>query len=65
MTKSAAASLVMTDRAAPAAADLALALRPEQIASIERKFAENNEKFRKDTCAATWRSARAIVSSAR
>jgi hypothetical protein len=40
--------LVMTDRAAPAAADLALALRPEQIASIERKFAENNEKFRKE-----------------
>jgi hypothetical protein len=39
---------VMTDRAAPAAADLALALRPEQIASIERKFAENNEKFRKE-----------------
>ena len=40
--------LVMTDRAAPVAADLALALRPEQIASIEKKFAENNEKFRKE-----------------
>ena len=40
--------VVMTDRAAPAAADLALALRPGQIASIERKFAENNEKFRKE-----------------
>ena len=40
--------LVMTDRAAPVAADLALALRPEQIASIEKKFVENNEKFRKE-----------------
>jgi hypothetical protein len=40
--------LVITDRAAPVAADLALALRPEQIASIEKKFAENNEKFRKE-----------------
>ena len=40
--------LIMTDRAAPVAADLALALRPEQIASIERKFTENNEKFRKE-----------------
>jgi hypothetical protein len=40
--------LVITDRAAPAAADLALALRPEQIASIEKKFAETNEKFRKE-----------------
>lgn len=40
--------LVMTDRAAPVAADLALALRPEQIASIEKKLAENNEKFRKE-----------------
>ena len=40
--------LVMTDRAAPVAADLALALRPEQIASIEKKFTENNEKFRKE-----------------
>ncbi|MET0964732.1 MAG: DUF6279 family lipoprotein [Noviherbaspirillum sp.] len=40
--------LVITDRAAPAAADLALALRPQQIASIEQKFAENNDKFRKE-----------------
>jgi len=40
--------LVITDRAAPAAADLALALRPQQIASIEKTFAENNEKFRKE-----------------
>lgn len=40
--------LVITDRAAPVAADLALSLRPEQIASIEKKFVENNEKFRKE-----------------
>ena len=40
--------LIITDRAAPAAADLALSLRPEQIAAIEKKFAENNEKFRKE-----------------
>ena len=40
--------LVITDRAAPVAADLALSLRPEQIASIEKKFTENNEKFRKE-----------------
>jgi len=40
--------LAITDRAAPAAADLALALRPEQIASIEKKFADNNEKFRRE-----------------
>ena len=40
--------LVITDRAAPAAADLALALRPQQIVSIEKKFAENNDKFRKE-----------------
>ena len=40
--------LVITDRAAPVAADLALALRPEQIARIEEKFAKNNEKFRKE-----------------
>jgi hypothetical protein len=40
--------LIISDRAAPVAADLALALRPEQIASIEKQFADNNEKFRKD-----------------
>ena len=40
--------LIITDRAAPAAADLALALRPQQIASIDRKFVENNDKFRKE-----------------
>jgi hypothetical protein len=39
---------VMIDRATPVLADLALALRPEQIASIEQKLASNNESFRKD-----------------
>jgi len=40
--------LVMIERATPALADLALALRPEQIASIEEKFAANNEHFVKE-----------------
>lgn len=40
--------MVVADRAAPAAADLALALRPEQIDSIEKQFAEGNDKFRKE-----------------
>jgi hypothetical protein len=40
--------LTVTDRAAPSLADLALALRPEQIARIQEKFDSNNETFRKD-----------------
>ncbi len=40
--------LTLTDRAAPALADLALALRPEQIARIQEKFDSNNETFRKE-----------------
>lgn len=36
------------ERALPDLADLALTLKPEQIARIERKFASNNEKFRKE-----------------
>lgn len=40
--------LTITDRAAPVLADLALALRPEQIESIEKKFESNNEKFRRE-----------------
>ncbi|HVL76683.1 MAG TPA: DUF6279 family lipoprotein, partial [Noviherbaspirillum sp.] len=35
--------------ALPHLATLALSLTPQQIASIERKFASNNEKFRKET----------------
>jgi hypothetical protein len=40
--------LIITDRAAPAAADLALSLRPQQIAAVDKKFTENNDKFRKE-----------------
>lgn len=40
--------LTITDRAAPVLADLALALRPEQIENIEKKFESNNEKYRKE-----------------
>lgn len=39
---------LMIDHATPALADLALSLRPEQIASIEQKFDSNNESFRND-----------------
>ncbi len=40
--------LVLADRALPAMADLALSLRPEQIDNIGKKFASNNDKYRKD-----------------
>lgn len=40
--------LFLTDRALPALADLALTLRPEQIDNIEKKFASNNDDYRKD-----------------
>jgi len=39
---------IMTERALPDLADLALALRPQQIAHIEKKFASNNDDYRKD-----------------
>jgi hypothetical protein len=35
-------------RSAPQIADLALSLKPEQLASIEKKFTKNNVKFRKE-----------------
>jgi len=38
----------MTERALPDLADLALSLRPQQIAHIEKKFASNNDEYRKD-----------------
>jgi hypothetical protein len=38
----------LTTHALPAVADLALSLRPEQIANIERKFVSNNETYRKE-----------------
>jgi hypothetical protein len=40
--------LVLTDKALPAMAELALSLQPEQIDNIEKKFAANNDKYRKD-----------------
>jgi len=40
--------VVMTDKALPQAAELALSLHPEQIANIEKKFASNNDKYRKE-----------------
>lgn len=38
----------LTTHALPQLADLALSLRPEQIAHIERKFASNNDTYRKE-----------------
>lgn len=35
-------------RAAPDIADLALSLKPEQLAQMEKKFAKNNDKFRRE-----------------
>ncbi len=35
-------------RSAPDIADLALSLKPDQLASMEKKFAKNNAKFRKE-----------------
>jgi hypothetical protein len=40
--------LVIADRALPDMADLALALEPQQIAHLEKKFESNNNDFRKD-----------------
>ncbi|MDB5761232.1 MAG: hypothetical protein JWQ21_227 [Herminiimonas sp.] len=40
--------LVLADRALPNLADLALSLQPPQIANIEKKFASNNNTYRKD-----------------
>jgi hypothetical protein len=40
--------MTITDRATPELADLALSLKPDQIANIEKKLAKGNDKFRKD-----------------
>lgn len=40
--------LAIFEHALPTLADLALGLRPEQIAQIEKKFASNNKDFRKE-----------------
>lgn len=39
---------IVVEQALPALADLALSLSPQQIAHIERKFASNNDDYRKD-----------------
>lgn len=41
------AALVL-DKAVPEFTDLALSLQPQQIAHVEKKFASNNEKYRKE-----------------
>lgn len=40
--------LLLVDKAMPQLADLALSLQPHQIDNIEKKFASNNEDYRKD-----------------
>lgn len=40
--------LAVVDRSLPALAELALSLQPEQIANIEKKFASNNNDYRRD-----------------
>jgi hypothetical protein len=39
---------LLIDKALPELADLALSLQPQQIANIEKKFASNNDNYRKD-----------------
>ncbi len=41
-------AVLVVDQALPDLADLALALRPQQIARLEKKFAANNDDYRKD-----------------
>lgn len=41
-------AMLTVEHALPELADLALALKPQQIDHIERKFASNNETYRKD-----------------
>lgn len=40
--------MTVVDKALPRLTDLALSLEPEQIAHLEKKFASNNESYRKD-----------------
>ncbi|HEY8099287.1 MAG TPA: DUF6279 family lipoprotein [Burkholderiaceae bacterium] len=41
-------AVVLIDKALPELADLALSLQPSQIEHIQKKFASNNETYRKD-----------------
>jgi len=43
---------ILAERAAPQAAELATYLRPENIAALEKKLAENNAEYEKDYIAA-------------
>lgn len=40
--------LLIIDQALPSLADLALSMRPEQIAHLENKFAHNNDDYRRE-----------------
>lgn len=40
--------LIVLDKAAPPLAELALSLQPSQLVHLEKKFASNNEKYRKE-----------------
>jgi hypothetical protein len=40
--------LVVVDKALPELTDLALALQPQQIAHLEKKFASNNDEYRRE-----------------
>lgn len=41
-------AMIVLDRAMPDLADLASSLTPQQIAHLEKKFASNNDKYRKE-----------------
>lgn len=41
-------TLLVVDKAMPELTDLALSLQPQQVAHLEKKFASNNEKYRKE-----------------
>lgn len=41
-------AMLVIDKALPDLAELALSLQPQQIAHLEKKFASNNDRYRKD-----------------
>ncbi len=45
----------VAERAEPAVVTMALALRPEQLLHLERKYAESNAKFRKEWIREPWK----------
>lgn len=40
--------LIVVEQALPDLADLALSMKPDQLAQLEKKYASNNERYRKD-----------------